>query len=168
MRKVCSKERLHLNLVRLRYGKQTFEIDVYPDKAIDFKNGEKLDIREVLKAENIFANAKTGDMASKDAIQQAFGTTDPLDVAKHIILKGEIQLAGDYRAKLREEKRRKVLYLIASSVIDSRTNAPVPVTRLEGAFLEAKIKIDEIKPAKTQVERIIKRLMRIIPIKMKR
>ena len=168
MRIVCSKERLHLNLVRLRCGKNTFEIDVYPDKAIDYKNGETVDIREVLKAENIFTDAKKGNLAKKDDLKAVFGTTDPLEVAKRIILTGEIQLAGEYRAKLREEKRKQILYLISSTVIDARTNAPVPLTRLESAFEEARIKIDEIKPAKLQVERIIQSIMRIIPLKTKR
>ncbi|MCF7866157.1 ribosome assembly factor SBDS, partial [Candidatus Woesearchaeota archaeon] len=47
-----------------------------------------------------------------------------------------------------------------------RTGSPHPVTRIENAMNEAKIKIDEFKKAEDQIQEIMHLLKPIIPIKL--
>jgi ribosome maturation protein SDO1 len=133
--------------------------------AVDYKSKKNVEISEILKSEHIFADVKKGELASNDKMKELFGTHDVLKVTKILLDEGEIQFTQEYRNKLQEEKRRKIITLIHQKGIDPRTNLPHPQTRIENAFIEAKIKVDYFKRAEEQVEEIIKKLRPILPIK---
>ncbi len=152
------------NLARLKKGSDVFEIVIDPGKAFAAKQG-KADIRDALKMPRIFSDAKKGMAASETRMQAIFGTTDPWEVAKKIIADGEIQTTTEYRQKLMEQKRRQIVEYIRRNGVDPRTHTPHPQQRIEAAMQEAKVRIDEYKPAEQQIEGIIKALRPIIPIK---
>jgi ribosome maturation protein SDO1 len=158
-------EKLHLNLARLKTGGENFEISVNADKAIDFKSGRHIEIREVLQAEKIFSDAHKGLVASEHLLEKIFNTSDPLEVAKIIIQKGEIQLTAEYRERLREEKRKKIIFLIQRNGINPDNDLPHPPQRIENALIEAKVKIDENKKAEDQVQEIVKKIRLVLPIR---
>lgn len=159
------KERVQLNLARLSKGSQRFEIVVDPDLAVEFKNGKQVDIKEVLKSEEIFSDAKKGMLASENIIQQVFNLTDPMQVAKKILEQGEVQITAEHREKLREEKRNRIIDIIHKNGVDPKTHLPHPASRLENAFKEANIRIDEYKTAEDQIQDILKELRAVLPIK---
>lgn len=159
-------KKLHMNLATLKKGGERFEIDVDPDLAIDFKTGKNVDMHDVLKAEKIFSDTKKGLIASEHKMIELFKTSDPLEVAKIIIREGEIQLSSEYRAKKQEEKRNKIVSMIARNAINPTNKLPHPPNRIEAAMKEAKVKIDDFKTPEEQVERIVKELQPIIPIKI--
>ena len=97
----------NLNLAKLKKGGEEFEIDIEPNLAIDFSQRKDVDIKDVLKAEKIFANAKKGLLASEEKMNELFGTTDTLEIAKIILKEGEIQVTSEYRDKNRAKKKRK-------------------------------------------------------------
>lgn len=158
------KERVHINLARLKKGGDIFEVDVDPDLAVRFKRGEAIDIHDILKAGKVFKDAQKGLVASETRIQELFGTTDSLEVAKAIIKEGEIQLTAEYRAQLREAKKRRIIDIIHHYGTDPRTKTPHPVQRIEAALEEAKVKIDEHKSAEDQVKDVVDGLKRVLPI----
>ena len=159
------KERVHLNLARLKKAGEVFEVDIEPDLAIKFKKGVPgISINEVLKAERIFVNAQKGLAASDERLKQVFGTDDPVEVAQIIIKEGEIQLTGEYREELRDAKRRRVIAIIHRNAIDPRTKLPHPLGRIEDAMVEAKVRIDEHKNAEEQVQDVLAALRRVLPI----
>lgn len=154
-----------MNLARLKHGGEVFEIVVDADKAVDYRNGANADIREVLKAEKIFSDANKGMVISDASMKRAFNTADVLEVAKTILKNGEIQLTAEYRAKLREEKKRRIIEIIHRNGIDPRTNLPHPPQRIENAMLEAKVSVDEHKRAEDQVQDILKKIRAVLPVK---
>ena len=165
---IFDKEKVSFNLVVYRKFGKTFEVAVEPDLAIAYKEKKKdnkEDLAELLRAEKIFSDTKKGELAKEEDMQQVFGTTEFFKAAQQMITEGEIQLTAEYREKLRQEKRAKIIQLIHRSAIDPRTNTPHPATRIENAMNEAKIKIDEFKKAEDQVQEITRKLKPIIPIK---
>ncbi len=158
------KERVHINLARLKKGNEVFEVDVDPDLALRFRKGEGVDIHEVLKAARVFKDAQKGLAASEGRLKELFKTTDPFEVAEIIIKEGEIQLTAEYRERLREAKRKKIFDIIHRYGVDPRTKAPHPVQRIEAAIEEAKVKIDEHKSAEDQVKDIVDKLRAVLPI----
>ena len=66
-------KQIQLNLARLKKRGKNFEIVVDADLAIDFKDGKVADIKEVLKSENIFSDAKKGELASDTQIKEIIG-----------------------------------------------------------------------------------------------
>jgi len=162
------KEKVHFNLIKYQKHGKTFELAVDPDLAIKYKKSGKRDdevLRDLLKSEKVFEDVSKGLLAPEENIILVFKTNKFFDVANRMILEGEIQLTAEYREKLRDEKRRKIVQLIHRSAINPQTNTPHPLSRIEGAILEAKVKVDELKKAEDQVQEILAKLKLVIPIK---
>jgi len=155
-----------LNLARLKKGNDVFEIVINPGKAMECKKNPELDVREALVYPQIYADAKKGLQASEQVLKKEFGTNDPIEVAKIIIAKGEIQVTGEYRQEQQEKKRKRIIDILQKQGVDPRTNAPHPLTRIENALDQAKVRIDAYQPAEMQVRGILKELMPILPIKL--
>ncbi len=160
-----SQGKIHLNLARLKKAGHNFEVDVDPDLALSYRAGKGVDIREVLKAQKVFEDTKKGLLASESVMMQVFNTSNALEVAAIIIKEGEIQLTSEHREKMRELKKKHLINIIHLYGVDPRTNAPHPVTRIENAFADGKIKVDEFKTAEEQVKEILRALSPILPIK---
>ncbi len=145
-----------------------FEVLVDCDAALKFKEGKDVSMGDILAADKVFDDAKKGLLASDAHMENIFGSSDVSEVAKKIIRKGEIQVTAEHRAGLRDQKRKKILDIIRRNGVDPKTNLPHPATRLELAFEEAKVKIDEHRRAEDQVEQIVKLLRPILPIRFEK
>ncbi len=147
-----------------RIGKK-FEIYVYPEKAYQFREGKEVDIRNILAVENVFTDARKALKAPSSDLKKAFGTTDLYEIAKIILKEGEVQLTSEYRKKLQEEKIRWIVNYIHKNFVDPQTNLPHPVSRIEKAMKEAKVKVDPLKEPEQQVKEIVEQLRKILPLK---
>ncbi len=163
MQQIYGKEKAALTVARLKKGGDSFEVSVDSEAAIKFKKGLG-DFGPVLKSEEIWADAKKGELASEKKLTAVFKTDDKIEIAKRIVKEGEIQLTVEYRAKLREEKKKKIIETIHRNAIDPRTNAPIPITRLENAFKEAKVHADD-RPVDQQIQEILNKLRPVLPIR---
>jgi ribosome maturation protein SDO1 len=162
----CDQERESFNLARLKKGSEKFEIVVDPDKAIAFKKNEgTIAVKDILASEKIFSDAKKGMLAPENRLEEIFKTSDVLAVAEKIIKDGQIQLTPEYRKKVVEQKRKRIISLIHVNGVDPKTHAPHPITRIEAALKEAKVRIDEMKAPDQQVQEIVKQLRPILPIR---
>src|SRR3989338_3791798 len=162
------REKPHFNVARLKAGGENFEVIVHPEQAMAFKqsNGSAGDITAVLVYDRVFADAKKGLAASEHVMKSAFGTNDAAEVARQILLKGEIQMTSAYRNKLVEDKRRFIVDMIHRLAVDPRTGFPHPPVRVDAALAEARVKIDEHKSAEEQVQGIVRQLMPVLSIKL--
>ena len=165
LRKTFEKEHFNINIARLKKGGETFEINIEPDLAIAFKEGQEVDIKDILKSEDIFFDTKKGELASEGIMETLFNTTNNIEIAKIILEKGEIQLTQEHRNRVRERKKNKIVETIHRNAIDPKTNLPHPIQRIENAFEEAKIKLKEYVSVEDQVQDIVKLLQPILPIK---
>jgi len=152
-------------IARLKTHGQDFEILVDCENAIALREGKEIGIKDVLAAVKIFTDSKKGLEASETSMKQIFKTSEPEEVAKQIIKKGEIQLTSDYRNQLKEQKRKQIISIIHRNGVDPKTHNPHPVTRIENAFEEAKFHVDEFMPVEKQVQEALKKIRAILPIK---
>ncbi|MBT5272436.1 ribosome assembly factor SBDS [Candidatus Woesearchaeota archaeon] len=155
-------------IARLKKDGQNFEILVDCMNAIAFKEGKDTSIKDVLADEKVFSDSAKGLVASENTLKTIFGTSEASEIAKMVIRDGDIQLTSEYRAKIRDQKRKRILTYIQRNGIDPRTNLPHPLQRLELAFEEAKVKIDEYLAEDKQINEIIKKLKPILPISFAR
>lgn len=151
-------------IARLEKSGERFEILVDPSLAMKLKKGEQVDFNNLMAVETVFKDAHKGTEQSPDALNKAFATAKIEEVAKKIILQGEVQLTTEQRKELKEKKFREIIALIARNAMNPQTNAPHPAQRIENAVNEAGIHVDPMKPAEEQLEKIVKELKRIIPI----
>jgi len=152
-------------IARLTTHGATFEVLVDPVLALDLKRGEDVDISKVLAAETVFKDSKKGEKASEEHMSKIFGTDAPVEIARKIIRKGEIQLTTQQRRKMLEDKKRQIVTHIARNAVNPQTGSPHPPSRIEKAMDEAKVRIDLAKTAEEQITKILKQLRPIIPIK---
>ena len=142
-----------------------FEILVDCDLAMKFKHGQAVSIRDVVVTNDVFCDVKKGDKASESDLKKFFKTSDPMEVSKIIVKDGEVSLTAEYRERLRKEKRLQIINIIHRNGVDPQTGIPHPLTRIENAMEQAKVRIDEFKPADQQIEQILSAIKSIIPIK---
>ncbi|MFP4523209.1 MAG: ribosome assembly factor SBDS [Candidatus Woesearchaeota archaeon] len=153
-----------VNLVRYKSHGKIFEIAINPDKAVAFLEGDSVDIEEIVESEHIFVDMKKGLFASKQDLESVFQTTSISKIVPIMLREGEIQFNQKYREQLRERKYNNIVHLIHKTAIDPKTKLPHPINRIESAIKEAKIKIDNFKKPKDQVNDIIKKLQLILPL----
>jgi ribosome maturation protein SDO1 len=152
-------------VARLESHGERFEILVDPDMAALVRQGQKVEIEDVVAALNIFGNVSKATRASDEALMKVFHTTDFEAVARRIIEKGEIHLTADQRKHMIEEKRRQVINFIARNAVNPQTGHPHPPTRIDMAMEEARVNIDPFKHLDEQVKETVKALRPILPIR---
>jgi len=153
-------------IARLKKGEDHFEVLVDPYAAADLIDGKEVDILQNLAIDTIFEDSKKGKHASEESLQKVFETTDITEIAKKIILKGDIQLTTEQRSKMQRNKTNRIVETISKNAMDPKTKAPHPRQRIERAMEEAGIHVDPFKPVSEQVKIIIEQLRPIIPISM--
>jgi len=151
-------------IARLKKGEEHFEILVDPYAAADIIEGKDKDIMQILAIDAVFKDAKKGTHAPSESIQKHFGTDEVAEIAKKIILKGDIQLTTEQRHKMQKNKRNRIVESICRNAMDPKTKAPHPRQRIELAMEEAGIHVDPFKPVREQVKTTIEALRPIIPI----
>ena len=151
-------------IARIEKNGEKFELLVDPDLALKLKKGESVSFNDMLAIDTVFKDAAKGSTQKPEALSTAFGTTDINEIAKKIILNGDVQLTTEQRREMRESKRREIIEMISKNAVNPQTNAPHPVKRIEIAMEEAKIHIDDSKSVEEQIQPILKELKKLIPI----
>ena len=153
-------------IARLKKGEEHFEVLVDPYAAADLIDGKEIDIIQILAIDAIFKDSKKGTHASEETIKEKFGTDDVAEVAKQIVLNGDIQLTTEQRHKMQKNKKNRIIETISRNAMDPKTKAPHPRQRIELAMDEAGVHVDPFKPVSEQVKTIIEALRSLIPISM--
>jgi ribosome maturation protein SDO1 len=151
-------------VVRHQTGGEKFEILVDPDKGLLYKNGEIGEVANVMMADIIFTDAKKGEKASTEKLENTYGTSDAFEVAKIMFEKGTFQLNAQQRKEMVEQKHKKIIYIISRTYVDPKTKIPHPPQRIQNAMEEAKISIDPFIEAEEQVQEIVDTLRSILPM----
>jgi ribosome maturation protein SDO1 len=152
-------------VARLESHGEKFEILVDPDLAVRFRQGEQMELEDMVAALSIFENSSRGTRASEESLKKVFNTTEFPTVATRIIQKGEIHLTAEQRRHMIGEKRRQVITFIARNAVNPQTGLPHPPQRIEMAMDEARVNIDLYKSVDEQVKETVKALRPILPIR---
>lgn len=152
-------------IARLETHGEHYEVLVDPDLALEVKHGKSVPVDKLLAIDTVFKDSKKGDRASPEHMRKVFGTDNPLEVARQIITRGEIQLTTEQRRKMLEDRKRQIVTIIARNAINPQTGAPHPPQRIEKAMEEVRVHVDLHKPAEEQVQAVLKELRPIIPIR---
>lgn len=152
-------------IARLKTHGKTFEVFVEPEGAMALKKGDDVKIEDILAVEDVFMDAKNGDRPAENDVINAFGTTDALKIAEKIIKDGELHLTTEQKKKLQEEKRQRVINIIATNAINPQTKGPHPPARIETAMNEAGVHIDPMKNVDELVDIAMKAIRPLIPIR---
>ncbi len=152
-------------LVKIRVGSKHYEILVDLELALKLRKGEPVNIQNVLLANDIFTNHKTGTKAASADLIAAFGSSDLLAVADRIVKKGDIQLPQDYREEQQENKKKQVIDWLVRNAVDARNGRPFTPQAISAAIDQVGVNITNL-PVDQQVSVISEGLKTILPIKI--
>ena len=155
-------------IARLHYSGQRFEILVDPNKALDFKRGVKVDMNEILEYPAVYRDVRNTEMVAGHDLQKVFGTTDIAKIAQKIIKEGELQLTTEQRRTMVEQKKNQIVNIIAKKGINPQTNAPHPPQRILNVMDKAGVNIDPFLDAEMQIDKVLKEIKTLIPIKFQK
>jgi ribosome maturation protein SDO1 len=143
-----------------------FEVLVDPEAVQAIKDGKDVDLSDKLALDQVFKDAKRGDKISEEHLERTFHTRNLAEIAKQIVLKGEVQVTTEQRRSLQEAKHRQIVATIARNAMNPQTGAPHPPARIESAMAEAKVHIDPFRPVDAQVQEVLAKLRPLIPIRL--
>jgi rRNA metabolism SBDS family protein len=146
----------NVQLVRYKKGKHSFEIMTKPGSVRLFLSG-KLGWDKVLSAEAIFTNAKKGNIAREQDLQEVFRTCDINKCAEIMVREGEAQVSASERKEDIDTHCRAIIAYLHRSFTD-QTNTRYPISKLELVMEEAKIRVDPAISVHKQAEEVIKRM----------
>ncbi|MFH1445237.1 MAG: ribosome assembly factor SBDS [Nanoarchaeota archaeon] len=155
-------------IARIIKNKIQFEILVDPEKAMDFKKGKNISIENILAISEIFKDAKKGERASIEELNNTFNTTDIFKIATAILKHGHIQVTTEHRRKEVEKKKKEIADIISKNAVDPKTKLPHPVNRIMNAMEEAHVNINPEKPSRDQIENVVEKIRTILPISIER
>jgi ribosome maturation protein SDO1 len=154
-----------MTVVKLVIEGNKFEILVKPDLALEYRLGKRNDLTNILISDEVYSDANKGSRASSDKLSKYFKTNDSGEVARQILLNGELSLTTEQRRKMVEEKRRQIIDYISKSFVDPKTHLPHPPLRIQSAMEDARVSIDPFKKAEEQAKSIIDALRKVLPLK---
>ena len=142
-----------------------FEVLVDPTAVQELKDGKEVNLSERLALDQVFKDARKGDKISEEHLERIFHTRSIPDIARQIILKGEVQVTTEQRHQLQAAKHRQIVAHIARNAMNPQTGAPHPAARIEAAMVEAKVHVDAFRPADAQIQEIVQKLRPLLPIR---
>lgn len=152
-------------IARFESHGETFEILIDPKAVQLMKDGKHVNLLDHLVIDTIFKNARKSTRATDESMKKIFSTVDPVEIAKAIVLKGEVQLTTDQRHIMQESKRKAIIEHIARNAINPQTGTPHPPVRIEAAMEEARVHVDPFKPVEVQVKAVVDALRPLLPIR---
>jgi ribosome maturation protein SDO1 len=155
-------------VARLKVKGTNFEVLVDPRKAYELKKGVNVNIQDILAYPAIYRDARKGETVKNEELQKAFGTIDVYKIAEEIVKKGEFSLTTEQKRELIEEKKNQIATLISKRAINPQTNTPHPPQRILNAMEKAGVNIDPFVDAEVQIEKVLKAIKPILPIKFEK
>lgn len=153
---------------RLTIAGQKFEVLVDPKKAYEFRKGEKIPLDEILAYPTIYKDARAAMEASSEDLQKSFGTRDVYKIAERIIKEGTLQLTTEQKREMIERKKMQIASMISKMGINPQTNTPHPPQRILNAIERVGVNIDPFQDAGQQLEKVLKEIRSLLPIKFQR
>ncbi|NHI83103.1 MAG: ribosome assembly factor SBDS [Candidatus Thorarchaeota archaeon] len=157
---------IELDAVAIGYKKEHLHIEIFvdPDLAFEYRRGGIVPIEEILKSYDIFEDARRGDHASEELVEDAFGTTDIFEIAPEVIKHGEFKLTHEQRIQMVHEKTELIIEHISKRAMNPQTGHPHPPDRIRQAMEEAKVRVDPFIKVDEQIPGVVQSLRVIIPI----
>jgi ribosome maturation protein SDO1 len=153
-------------LAKLKKNDLEFEIYVDPYLAWDYKHGKDINFDDLIAYEAIYTNAKKGEEVSPDDLNKVFKTTDFQTIVKEIILHGDVQLTTAQKQEMLEKRKREIINYLSKNAHDPKNKTPIPEQRIINAFEELKIKVNLSNKKDKEIQEIIDKLKKIMPISL--
>ncbi|SCM05483.1 ribosome maturation protein SBDS, putative [Plasmodium chabaudi chabaudi] len=118
-------------IVKYKHKGNKFEIACYKNKIIDWKNGNELNIDDVLQSHLIFTNISKGEIAKKSQLNSCFNSDDNYEICKTILEKGTLQISNRERTILKEKMYKDIIEMLHEMSVNPQTGYPLSTNMIE-------------------------------------
>ena len=125
-------------------------------------------MNEIMAYPVIYRDVRTTESVSESELQKFFGTRDIFKIAERILREGELQLTTEQRREMVEQKRNQIAAIIAKRGVNPQTNTPHPPQRILNVMQQSGANIDPFVDAELQVDKIVKEIKKLLPIKFQK
>ncbi|MHA2090591.1 MAG: ribosome assembly factor SBDS [Candidatus Kariarchaeaceae archaeon] len=153
-------------MVRYNSHGKRFEIVVHPENAWLYRQGDNINLEEIVEGFTVFENFSKGLKAEGTELESVFGTSDEKEILQMMLERGELLLTQEQRKRFLKEKRDEIIEYLVTHAVNPRTKAPHPATRIEKAMDDTGVRIDRKAPAADQARTILKDIQQILPIQI--
>jgi ribosome maturation protein SDO1 len=137
--------------------------------AWDYKHGKKdINFNDLFAMDVVYSDAKKGKEASQETITKEFGTDYFEDVAKKIIINGEVQLTTSQRNEMVERRRKEIIDYIAKNAHDPKQATPIPPQRIINALDTLKYKFNLSRKKEDEINEVLLKLQKVFPISLEK
>jgi ribosome maturation protein SDO1 len=156
-------------LARFSRDNDYFEIWVDPEMAWDYKHGKtNINFNDMIALDTIYCDAKKGEEAKQDKIQEVFKTNNLEDVVKKIIINGEVQITTSQRNEMLERRKKDIIEFITKNAHDPKANTAVPSQRIINALEEIKYKFSLSRKKDDEIKEVLFKLQKVMPISLEK
>lgn len=121
--------------MRLKKGKQRFEIACYKNKVLEYRSGIETDLDNVLQIPNVFLSVSKGQTAPTQDLAKAFGPkTSVDDIIQEILRKGDMQMGEKERNAEARRIHHEVVDIVAGKLVDPRSKRVYTAGMIERAL----------------------------------
>lgn len=148
------KKLTNVSVVSHKKSNKKFELALFPNKFIEYKNNPSTPLSEILHTMDIFKNVSKGELANKKDIQVAYGDMTQENIIKEILQFGFERTNTKTRDYLNEKKEIEVLTLIREKIQEN--GKYVDFERLKKVIKEKGLFLDYRKESKVVANEIVK------------
>lgn len=150
---------------RIKKNGKHFEILVDLEEALKFKKNPKVgNLSASVLTDAVFYNLKSGEHASREDLEENFGTSDFMIVAEKIVCTGEVVRTADYINEEQEKKYKQIVDFLSKNAV-SPEGRPYTPDRFMKALHEVHINVKNVS-IESQIGEIIDALAKILPLKI--
>ena len=143
-------------IARYETGGNRFEILIDPKSAQEYKEGDDIDWEDAIAADGIWADSAKGDRAPEHLVNDAFGTTELIEIYKKILDEGTIQLTAQQRNEMVDQKKKQIVAHIVANAMNPQTGGPHPPQRIENAIERIQSIIKDVEVGDVYQGKVVK------------
>jgi len=128
-------------VVRMNQGGKRFEVALYRNKIVNYRQKIETDLGEVLQTERVFTNVSKGLVASTKDLKKIFGTSDQETACRIILDKGQIQVSDLERKAALSNIAREVANMVATKCVNPENNRPYTANQIRDAMKVAEFAV---------------------------
>ena len=153
-------------VVKLKQNNITLEVLTIPGSMKSYREGN-MKLESVLVVEEVFSNSSKFQKAKNTDLKKCCGVTDKMEAIKIILDQGTFPLNKKEMQEMVTHKKDEIINYIHKYYHDPRPEIviPHPVSRIESALDNMKVRIDPFQSTDQQIREIIKRMPEFLPIK---
>lgn len=145
-------------IVKLKVGKESFELACFKNKIQQYREKIESDINEVLQVREIFTNAIKGDKANKKLLEKTFPNLNKDKIIDLILNKGDLQVSDKERENNLNNLKKDIASIIVEKTYDTKSGKPFTQKSILDAMKEIGVNINNKEDSKKQALKYIKEI----------